>query len=342
MDQTQTPPEADTLPAHIRARLQEIAAAIDTDDNGPLTAGRASYSRSSLNRQLQAERHFSAQNPMENFGRALSRHFDADTIAQIARTFERLQLPLPASDIEFLNGYEGAILFSNTYGMVLRIERLDDDILIDDSVARVDDNPWVLKPIASLRAGRAIIEICPGVHTTDRRLDSSILEFELKRTGAKFYDASPTNAGLLPIRTPQYPNGVPVVIDRLAVAKLSARARKVAEALRRMGIRQSPQNLLYADLRESFAKAWPKGRRLPDPQKMAAFWQLMREHREAGILVAGWNEKSKDTYKATSARIAAASYDQTLRRAFKAAQERDKPPRKRRHNPTNSAPTSRR
>lgn len=312
--------------ARVRSRLHEISKEIDLIEiDKQKSSSFTSYSRQDLSAEMLEERRMSTETPMPGFDAALARHFNPQTIAAIYETLARLQLPAPMADIEFLAGTEGVLLFSNRYGMTLRIERPDADIRLGETqLGRIDDNPWILQPIASITAGGAVMEICPGVHTTDNSGDSRTLESELAATGADFYDCGTCNAGRLPVATPLFPSGIPVVIDRLAVRKLSQTPTDIARALARMGTDACPQALLYKELRDAFAAAWPEGAPAPDPAAIKVFWKMMQMHRGHGLLVAGWNEKISDDYKITTARIAAAAYDQRLTQAFKQAKKMKK------------------
>jgi len=75
-----------------------------------------------------------------------------------------------------------------------------------------------------------------------------------------------------------------------------------------------PQEILYGDLRQAFAKAWAKGAKSPDAAKMQAFWRKVRQAKEEGRMVAGWNEPGQlpDEYqykKTGKALISAQAYD---------------------------------
>ena len=282
----------------------------------------------SVQRLVRAERRRSKASPVARFEETLANTFDTDTVTAILGAVEKLQLPLPDDNVEFLRAYEGALFFSNDYGMVVRIEALDENIKLGRTdpmpIQRVNDNPWILQPIGSVTAGNAIIEICPGVHTTDNGRDLDNIEAALRRTGAKLYDAGCSNLGRLPIATPEFPDGIPVVIDRLAVKRLTGSTRNIARAIENMGVDIAPQKTLYADLKKKFRHAWPKGADAPHPERMLEFWAAMRQARAAGILVAGWNEKIKDEYKIIDARISAAAYDGRLRKHFKAVAKKVK------------------
>lgn len=302
------------------------------DHNAPPVPSAATpdeVSRASVQRMVREERKRSETSPIALFKQTLTETFDVLTVDAIIDAFEKLHLPLPEHNVEFIRAYEGAIFCSNDYGMVVRVEPVEADMKMNRGrskphVERINDNPWILQPIGSIKAGDAIIEICPGVHTTDKNRDLDVLDTGLRRTGANFYDLSCTNAGRLPIATPEFPDGVPVVIDRLAVKRLSANTKNIRRALDTMKVDISPQRTLYDGLKRKFRSAWPKGATAPDPAKMQEFWRAMRDAKNKGILVAGWNEKIDDTYKIVDARVSAVAYDQRLRKHFRAAAQKAK------------------
>ena len=87
---------------------------------------------------------------------------DNATACAVLDTFEKMGIPAPESLDGFRNGAEGFLVFLNPYGVVIRIEQKSDFKESYVTPDRIDDSPWVLKPLASIDAGNAIIEVCPG------------------------------------------------------------------------------------------------------------------------------------------------------------------------------------
>ncbi|MCK5518718.1 MAG: hypothetical protein KAI61_04820, partial [Alphaproteobacteria bacterium] len=83
---------------------------------------------------------------LEKFG-------DKATASAVLDAFEKMGIPAPESRDEFMDGAAGVLVFLNRYGLVIRIEH--------EYLGRINDSPWVLKPIASIDADEAIFEICP-------------------------------------------------------------------------------------------------------------------------------------------------------------------------------------
>jgi hypothetical protein len=194
-------------------------------------------------------------------------------------------LPMPKDKTEFLDGTEGALLFLNKYGVTIRIEKTDthaDGYTVD----RINDSGWIVKPLATINAGKATIEIIPGTHLEKDIAKDKYLHDELRHQNVGYFDRGVRNIGRLPITTPTFPEGVPVIIDRLAVRKLMDSTAPIAEALKNKQSLEAEQaqEKLYGPLRKTFETAWP------EPQKMQQFWQQCEQGVKEGKLVAGWNE----------------------------------------------------
>lgn len=204
--------------------------------------------------------------------------FDDDGISHLLKAIKSMGLPVPDGKTA-LPGSEGPIIFMDDHGVVLRIEAKESMF----SYKRID-HPSILQPIASRSIGdNYILEICPGCHGSKDQTLSAKLAKDLRVDGVYYADQQVGNNGYLPIKSPEFPNGVPVVIDRLAVEWLNREVEPVRKALE-----DDPQQKLYADLRQSFAQAWPEDAELPDTDKMKEFWQLCRQAKYEGRLVSGW------------------------------------------------------
>lgn len=254
---------------------------------------------------------------------------DEATVNGVLDVMNKLGLPLPENHYEFLTGTEGALLFLTQYGVVLRIERHehsgDDDYFglyeaSDFSFDRVDSSPWVLKPIATLTAGKAVIEICPGCRPESDINASRDLKGKLRDEGIYFWDEGVRNIGRLPVKTPSFPKGVPVVVDRLAVRNLTGDIHPVAKALNDvMGITRreeekrreaaAAEEKLYGPLRKCFAAVETGEKTMKD------FWRLCEDYARQGKLVAGWDQNSAWSFassKGTLAKMAAKTYAERM------------------------------
>jgi hypothetical protein len=242
--------------------------------------------------------------PFEDY---LADKMNPETARKVVADFKKLQLPLP-QDGDFLKGTEGALVFLNRYGVVLRIEKTRPEFT--DHIVRLGHNPLVLRPIASIKALDAIIEICPGTHSDSRERDSAKIKDLLAKVGVDFWDDGAHNIGRLPFKTPQFPEGLPIVIDRLAVSKMSEHLAPVKKLLEIMKLEKDPQQHLYGKLSEAFHDAWHSTG--GDTAKIAAFWNKCAASVKDGTLIAGWNEKRRDTYKISDARREAKHYERSF------------------------------
>lgn len=236
--------------------------------------------------------------------------FNSDVARDIYLLFKDLGLALPEENEEFLRGLEGALVFLEDRNLVLRIEWTEASGELGFDAERVNDNPFILQPIVSITAGLTVLEICPGVHQAQSLEEKRILVQTLELSGVDFWDAKLSNIGRLPFKAPKFPNGIPVVIDRLALRQLTNSASDVKKELnplknlisttkeKALGknneVACQAQEFLYTPLREAFRVAWPDRYVSPDPEKMKAFWDLCEQHACEGKLIAGWQEEQSE------------------------------------------------
>ncbi len=136
----------------------------------------------------------------------------------VVRLLDDLQLPQPGPG-EFICSHAGGIFFHPTAGVVIRIEQTEEKL-------KLAKHPLVSEPLGALAVGDWRIELCEGLRTnkiTDRDVDW--LFQTLKQDHILWSDAYSTsggvhlgsrvdNVGRLPLTTPEFPNGLPVVMDR--------------------------------------------------------------------------------------------------------------------------------
>jgi hypothetical protein len=240
--------------------------------------------------------------PETDFARYLQKSFGEDTARNVLKIFEQMGLPAPEKSQEFVDATEGVLVFLNRYGIVMRIER--------EILDRINDNPLVLSPIASIPAGRAIVEICPGCVSEKQWGAVYRLERELKEQGIDFDDSGLTNVGRMPMSTALFPQGVPVVIDRPAVMRLADEIAPVKGAQEmRIAEATGAAEELYGPLQQAFSECWP------DARQMRNFWSLCESYVWDGRLVAGWNEGGDPDSKTGTAICTAKVYEARLRSA---------------------------
>jgi hypothetical protein len=229
---------------------------------------------------------FNGSDPYEtDFFRCLSAKFDRQTAVEAIGYFRKVGLPPPKDSIEFLRGETGVLAFLNEYGLVIRIEASCTKWQTEYP-DRIDDNPWIIKPLASIDAGEAVIEICPGIHQSESKEQNEELRALLDEQNIYFWDYKFSNIGRQPIKTVRFPEGVPVVVDRLATRRLTEGLKPISDALQVLKDEVAEeQRKFYEPLRHAFTEGWT------NPKKMGQFWALCRNYVQEGKLVAGWNER---------------------------------------------------
>lgn len=214
-----------------------------------------------------------------------------NTVNRVKEVFQAMGLPLPAAGA-IVSSAVGTLIPLDRYGVILRIEHSDNKLAVGQ---RVDAHPMVLQPLGQRQlTDGATLEICAGCRMTTREEYSRLLADKLPQTGVEFWDDGVTNIGLLPFKTAEYPDGVPVVIDRLAVDKLGAGISSVKDALAVFNLSEDLQ-ARYQPLKDAFSAAWPEGIDVPDGAGAARFFATCETFKARGDLVAGWAEPSVAT-----------------------------------------------
>jgi hypothetical protein len=280
--------------------------------------------------------------PATEFFDSVRSRFGSEAALKVAETFRALNLQPPQTQDEYMKGIEGNLIFLNEYGLVIRIEESYSQNRINESDNRyvthkpdqINDNALILSPLLSIQTGPAVIEICPGCYQEESEEKKNYLHQQLKEQDIDFFDCKFSNIGRMPVKTPHFPEGVPVVIDRLAVSRLSESVAPVRKALKKMFLGQDSlqkeimeaKEKLYAPLKAALNAAWPRQSGEANPQKMQQFWALCRTYVQEGKLVAGWNapqgEKALkevcefgDNKKTPAAALAARNYEVRLKSA---------------------------
>lgn len=264
------------------------------------------------------------QNP---FLLAISKKFSDDVSEKVAQTFSELSLPLPETKAEFMDGNEGFLLFLSPYAMTLRIEPSK------PHAGEYLQHPNILQPIISYDLGTAILEVTPSVAVDECDEDDvATLKSKLYDDGVFFWDDEVRNIGKLPIETPEFPTGIPVVIDRLSVERVS-HSPSLLEVEYPEKFRNNPtpiydqtidlgeQKTLYKPLTEAFQKAEAHKEHRGDYQaSIKAFWQKCEETKAQGITIAQWDDKAffgDNKAHPRSVRKSAEAYQQTLQKHHK-------------------------
>lgn len=242
---------------------------------------------------------------------------------RLLRIFDAFRWP-DVTEGEFVSGTESNLLFLNRYGLVLRTgERL-----------YTPESDLILRPLATVDAGRdCVIDLIPGVRAIAKDWTvAPMLGAVLENEDIDFHDATAQNVGYIPAVLPDFPSGVPVVIDRGAVSELNRAFREYnssrnvpeVQALRQSFNRETLRGIqekFYAPLRESFESAWPRGGK-PDHEGISRFLSLCAaeiKKADAGqpaMLSNCWTRDDFDQGKPPKAAAAAQRYELHLHRAI--------------------------
>jgi hypothetical protein len=171
------------------------------------------------------------------FEKALKERFKPATVAEILDTLEKMQIPLPQDEAQFLTSQEGMLIFSNRHGVMLRIEKEwggipDDEGFLIGTAVRANDSAWMLQPLGAVKAGEAVVEIIPGIHYESSDAESRKLYWKMWSDGYTYWDDRVDNIG----RLPKLPGpDTAVIVDRLAATPLTSgaeAARRLLEVLK--------------------------------------------------------------------------------------------------------------
>ena len=164
-----------------------------------------------------------------------------------------------AEDGEYLDGTGNLSLFINRYGLVLRVA----------PEMGCPENDLVVKPLraattpnlnSAFSSTSYKIEVLPGVSACLKSMeDLQWLGCSLRQSRISFWDPQRVNAGYLPNSDENFPDGVPVVLDRGAVSKTDDLPLKAPQKTITPGI----QERLYAPLLGTLREAWPANENLP-------------------------------------------------------------------------------
>ena len=229
-----------------------------------------------------------------DFQAYIERFFDDKTLRQVSYIFRKLDIPEPLNSTEFRLGCDGALIFSNEHAMSIKIERLNSKGL-PRSFKRIS-HPSILQPVFQEKAGKAMIEIYPGV-PLENVSEDDVMGFKdiLAKDGVDFYDYGIRNVGRLPLSSVKFPNGAPIVIDRLSVDLLKTasilRTKLKTDFYEDPAQADTEQYKLYKPLHQAFKQVLASNKDTHDAAHKA--WQLCIEFKKKGTLTAGWLSKSK-------------------------------------------------
>lgn len=230
----------------------------------------------------------------------------------VQRGFAQLGLPVPGAG-EYIETVDcGHLAFITPAGCTIRLEAADP--VNGAHVPGYDDlnSEFVLQPIGRIDGPGVSLCVYPGVDVPWMEVDSDGRDYvgdDLFRLDRRLsrdhldipaFDLRGDNIGYLPFTSPEWPRGVPVIIDPGAVQELSGdvvAVRNIVQVVKRvLGIRKNPlsytspvrQADLFSDLRNQFAYAMTQA---TDPERDAAmddFWAACAAAKARGFLKSDW------------------------------------------------------
>lgn len=205
----------------------------------------------------------------------------------VSGLFNNLLLPVPSKNHFFTTSDNGAMVFVNPAGVVVRLSVPEREPLDGNYKFKVDhiDHPAVLKPLGSFRYGKLQVDIMPGVKLGTDYGAIGALHHKLAADGYDFWDSRTIgNLGYLPVKTTEYPDGIPVVIDRNSVHR-----KPDFDHTQPLRIDEPYHHLqAFYDSLPKFADAWPDVSQPSDPAKVSVFWNAARAKMQEGALQTGW------------------------------------------------------
>ncbi len=243
--------------------------------------------------------------------------------------FARLGLPVPGQK-EYIETVDcGHLLFLTAAGCTVRLEQSDPTDPLGTSGYTNLNSEFVLQPLGRIDGPGLSLCVYPGLispwgddNSTPVEADLARLTERLKQEKIHFFDfdARGDNIGYLPFASPEWPRGVPVVIDPGAVIRLSESLNPVKRVLHKLRDLLNPapvpapakQAELYGDLRDCFAAALAG-----TGPTMESFWSECILSARAGQLQADWL-RVPESFKSIPS--AAQAYDERLRAQIPAFQ----------------------
>lgn len=216
-----------------------------------------------------------------DFIKNLKRKFGEETAEQVLEAFDKLNLPAPTRSNQYLNSNEGCLVFLNKYSIVVRVEPQTPE---KNFYVRVNDSGCILQPLASIDAGKAVVEICSGCNVEKDESSIKYIKELLLDEGLIFSDPQLENLGRMHTDNPKFPKGVLLILDRLAVSKIKKDAKIVKNPL--IEDAKKEQERIFAPFRKTFREG------LVDNSKMNKFWDLCESYASEGKFIAGWNDNS--------------------------------------------------
>jgi len=218
--------------------------------------------------------------------------FGEETKNKILSTLADLNLPLPQMRIEYLQASSGALMVLDDYSCVVRIEMSDAKMDADSQQrgyrlrGRRVEHPLILQPLGMIDAGDATIEICPGTKTSASKEMSDDVKDILAEDGIDYWDDFAQNIGVLPIASEDFPDGVPVVIDRLSVERLGQAPKQIMKDFEETNFQQKLYKPLYQKFKDAVKMTSQKTR--VDREGIKTFWAACAQLKKEYKMIPGW------------------------------------------------------
>ena len=226
--------------------------------------------------------YFARKKANTDFVKELKRKFGEETAEQVLEAFDKINLPAPTGNNQYLNSNEGCLVFLNKYSLVVRVEPQTPE---KNYYVRVNDSGCILQPLGSIDAGKAVIEICHGCNVEKDEASIDYIKELLKDEGLIFSDPQLENLGRMHTDNPKFPKGVLLILDRLAVSKMTKNVKIVKNSFSEEAKKE--QEKISAPFRKAFREG------LVDNSKMNKFWELCETYASEGKFIAGWNANSE-------------------------------------------------
>jgi len=238
--------------------------------------------RKKIEKPLSIFTYFAKKKADTDFVKELKLKFGEETAELVLEVFDKINLPAPTMGNQYLKSNEGCITFLNKYGVVVRVEPQNPE---KNFYVRVNDSGCVLQPLASIDAGKAVVEICSGCNVEKDEASIKYIKELLLDEGLIFSDPQLENLGRMHTDNPEFPEGVLLVLDRLAVSKAKGDVEIVKNSLSEDAKKE--QERIFAPFRKAFRDG------LEDRSKMNRFWDLCEGYKAQGRFIAGWNDNSE-------------------------------------------------
>ena len=216
---------------------------------------------------------------MSNLINMAKRNFGESTAAFIGRFFERATLPIPKENAVYRTSDQGYMVFLNQFACTVRVTNDDRYPLLRHA--------RILKPLYTERFESTRISINPGIRIGTSANETEFLKRTLSDGGICFHDRPKDNdnSGYLPQFDPDYA----VLLDTPAVGIEDKELYQSSLS----DDEDSPQDIIYLDLRQAFRRATPGGMANANPDRMLECWDLSAQFKHSGRMVSDWSDMRK-------------------------------------------------